>query len=107
MSASNAPTTVIDTTEGWTFAEQTPDDFPTTTKTDDGWVTPPPATTTDGWDAPVASPPRSARELPRNNDHASLHWTAYYDDYCSVHHQIKDNNYYPSRDNHRHRRSHR
>ena len=55
------------------------------------------ATTTDGWDAPPAAPlpAQSAVGQPRTNDHASFHWTACYDDYCSTHRQSKDNNYYP------------
>jgi len=31
------------------------------------------------------------------DDHASLHWTACYDNYCNTHRQSKDNNYYPCR----------
>ena len=46
-------------------------------------------------------------EPPRAHAHASLYWTACYDDYCSTYRQMKDNNYYPSRANNRHRRSHR
>ena len=71
----------VDTTEGWTFADNnTGPEFPTTT---------------DEWNAlPTApSPPLSTVGQPRTNDHASLHWTACYDDYCGVHRQMKDNNY--------------
>jgi len=41
------------------------------------------------------SPPLSAGGQPRSDEHASLHWTACYDDYCIAHRQMKDNNYYP------------
>jgi len=62
------------------------------------------ATTTDGWNVATApSPPLSAVGQPRQDDHASLYWTACYNDYCSVHRQMKDNNYYP----HQSRRPHR
>jgi len=46
----------------------------------------------------------SAVGQPSTNDHASLHWTACYDDYCGVHHQMKNDNYYPQRSTSRHRR---
>jgi len=36
----------------------------------------------------------SAVGHPHLDDHASLHWTAYYDDYCSTHRQSKNYNYY-------------
>ena len=60
----------IDTAEGWTFA----DNHPTTSEL---------PTTTNDWDAlPTAPTP------PLTNNHASLHWTACYDDYCGVHRQM-------------------
>jgi len=54
---------------------------------------------TDRWATPPSapSPQLSAAGQPRTNDHASLHWTACYDDYCNTHRQSKDNNYYPRR----------
>jgi len=39
----------------------------------------------------------------RTDDHASLHWTACYDDYCNTHRQSKDNNYYPRQSRRHHR----
>jgi len=109
MSAPHSIATTIDTTEGWTFTNNdTSNEFPTTTKADEGWGEAPAATTTEGWGTTPAapSPPLSAVGQPRTNDHASLHWTACYDDYCGVHRQMKDNNYYPRRANGRHRRNH-
>ena len=83
MSATHSMATTIDTTEGWTFTSE----FPTTTTPDDNWSIA--ATTTNNRDAlpTVPTPP------PDTDDHVSLHWTACYDDYCSVHCQMKDNNY--------------
>jgi len=79
-------TTTIDANKGWTFADNNPiPEFPTTTEPDTNWGMPPTA----------PSPPLSAAGQPRANDHASLHWTACYDDYCKAHRQMKDNNYYP------------
>jgi len=91
-------TTTIDTNEGWTF----PDDnnpipeFPTTTEPNNSWGIPPAA----------PSPPLSAVGHLHTNDHATLHWTACYNDYCNTHRQMKDNNYYPGRGNDCRRRSH-
>jgi len=107
MSAPHSTTTTIDTTEGWTFTNNdTSNEFPTTTNADDGWGDAPAATTTDGWGpVPTApSPPLSAIGQPRTNDHASLHWTACYDDYCGVHRQMKNDNYYPQQSTSRRRR---
>ena len=89
-------TTTIDANEGSTFADNNPiPEFPTTTEPD------------TNWGMPLApSPPLSAIGQPRPNDHASLHWTACYDDYCQAHRQMKDNNYYPRRGNDRRRRNH-
>jgi len=56
---------------------------------------------------PAPSPPLSAVGQPSANDHAFLHWTACYDDYCNAHRQMKDDNYYPQRGNDRHQRNHR
>jgi hypothetical protein len=118
MSDAGSTITIItnDATEGWTFTPTTeqalqdgaPAQFPTTTPADDGWGIPPAATTTDGWNhIPAApSPPLSAAEQPRTNNHASLHWTACYDDGCSIHRQDKDFAYYPRRANGQHRRNH-
>jgi hypothetical protein len=118
MSDNGSAITIItnNATEGWTFTPMTeqalqdgaPAQFPTTTPDNDDWGMPPTATTTDGWNhIPTApSSPRSARGQPRTNDHASLHWTACYDDECSTHRQAKDNAYYPRRANGRHRRNH-
>jgi len=106
-------TTTVDTNEGWTFTGRScTSEFPITTSADNEQTELPTnepnndwgiaTTTTNGWGTPPAapSPPLSATGQHRTNDHASLHWTAYYDDYCNTHHQSKDNNYYP-------RRSHR
>jgi len=103
-------TTTIDTNEGWTFAGRSrTSEFPITTFADNEQTELPTnepnndwgiaATTTDGWGTPPAAPlpPLSAAGQPRTNDHASLHWTACYDDYCNTHRQSKDNNYYPRR----------
>ena len=101
-------TATVDTNKGWTFAGcSRTSEFPITTSTDieqtklptnepnNDWGIA--ATTTDGWNAPPAapSPPMSAVGQPRTDDHASLHWTACYDDYCNTHRQSKDNHYYP------------
>jgi len=101
-------TATVNTNEGWTFAgcshtsefsittsadtEQT--ELPTNEPNNDWGIA---ATTTDGWGAPQAapSPLLSATGQPHTNDHASLHWTACYDNYCNTHRQSKDNNYYP------------
>jgi len=102
-------TATIDTNEGWTFAGKSrTSEFPTTTEPDNISTELPThneplpdwgiaATTTDGWNAPPPAPlpPMSTVGQPRNDDHASLQWTACYDDYCNTHHQSKDNNYYP------------
>jgi hypothetical protein len=106
MSAYSPNTTIINDepmTEGWTLTTAT------TTPTDDGWGLPPTTENRpDGWTIPPAapSPPVSATG-PSTNNHASLHWTACYDDYCNTHRQSKDNAYYPRRANGRHRRNHR
>ena len=91
-------TTTIDTNEGWTFADDDNpvSEFPTTTEPDNNWGMAP--------DAP--SPPLSAVGHLHTNDHASLHWTACYNDYCNTHRQMKDNNYYLRRGNNCRRRSH-
>jgi len=100
-------TATVDTNKGWTFAGcSRTSEFPITTSTDNEQTELPTnepnndwgiaATTTDGWSAPPAapSPPLSAAGQPHTNDHASLRWTACYDDYCNTHRQSKDNNYY-------------
>jgi len=107
-------TATVDTNKGGTFTGRSrTSEFPITTSTDNEQTESPTnepnndwgiaVTTTDGWglspDTP--SPPLSAAEQPRTNDHASLHWTACYDDYCNTHRQSKDNNYYPHRSRHR------
>ena len=90
-------TTTVDATEGGTFADNNPvPEFPTTTEQDNNWGMPP----------TTPSPPIYAVGQPRVNNHASLHWTACYDNYCEVHRQMKDNNYYPRRGNDHHRRNH-
>jgi len=80
-------TATVDTNEGWTFPNDNnpAPELPTTTEPDNNWGIPPAA----------PSPPMSAVGQPRINDHAPLHWTACYNDYCGTHHQSKDNNYYP------------
>jgi len=105
-----ATTATVDTNEGWTFTGRSHTyKFPITTSADNEQTELPTnepnndwgiaATTTDGWSAPPAapSPPLSAPGQPCTNTHASLHSTAYYDDYCNTHRQSKDNNYYPRR----------
>jgi len=107
-------TATVGTNEGWTFAGRShTSEFPITTSADNEQTELPTnepnndwgiaATTTDRWGAPPAapSPPLSAAGQPHTNDHASLHWTACYDDYCNTHRQSKDNNYYPRRSRHR------
>jgi len=102
-------TATVDTNEGWTLVGRSGTyEFPTTTEPENESTGQPThnenpndwgiaATVTDGWGAPPAapSPPLSAVGQPHTNDHASLYWTACYDDYCSTHRQSKDNNYYP------------
>jgi len=94
MSTTYSPaTTIIDEnepSEGWTL---TPAPAPVH---DDGWGTPAAENRPDSWEHPPAapSPPLSAFK-PTN--HASMHWTACYDDYCGIHRHAKDNNYYPHR----------
>jgi len=102
-------TATVDTNEGWTFAGCSHTyEFPTTTEPNNEATELPlhneplpargiAATTTDGWQAPPAapSPPMCVIGQPRTNDHASLHRTACYEDYCNTHRQRKDNNYYP------------
>jgi len=101
-------TTTVDTNEGCTFTNVEQAELPTKTDNNDNWGIPDKATTTDGWNAPqpAPSPPLSAVGQPSANDHASLHWTACYDDYCNAHRQMKDDNYYPQPGNDRRRRNH-
>jgi hypothetical protein len=118
MSDAGSTITIItdNPTEGWTFTPTTeqalqdgaPAQFPTTTPADDGWGMIPATTTTDGGNhIPAApSPPLSAVEQPRTNDHTSLHWTAFYNDECNTHRHAKDNAYYQRRANGKHRRYH-
>jgi len=101
-------TATVGTNEGWTFAGRSrTSEFPITTSADNEQTELPTnepnndwgiaATTTNGWDAPPAapSPPLSAAGQPHTNDHASLHWTGCYDNYCNTQRQSTDNNYYP------------
>jgi len=96
-------TATVNANEGWTFtnAEQAN----TETEHDNDWGIPANATTTDGWNTPPPTPLPllSAVGLPHANDHASLYWTACYDDDCSTHRQMKDYNYYPQRSSRRRR----
>ena len=87
-------TATVDSNEGWIFpnTDLLSNEFPTTTPPD------------DGWNVPAAPSPPSSTEQPRQDDHASLHWTACYDDYCNTHRQMKNNNYYPRQSRRHHRR---
>ena len=100
-------TATVDANKCWTFTNT--EQANTETEHDYDWGIPANATTTDRWNAPPPppSPPLSAVEQPRTNDHVSLHWTACYDDHCSTHRQMKDYNYYPQRSSGRchHRRN--
>jgi len=100
-------TATFDANEDWTFTNAKQAN--TETEHDNNWGIPANATITDGWNAPPPAPstPLSAVGQPRTNDHASLHPTTCYDDYCGAHHQMKDDNYYPQRGNDCHRRNHR
>jgi hypothetical protein len=65
-------------------------------ETADGWTRLPTPTndTTDGWDdIPPPLPPTTFKEP----DHAALHWSHCYDDYCETHRHAKDNNNYHPR----------
>jgi len=101
-------TATVITNEGWTFTNVEQAELPMMPDNNDNWGIPDNATTTDGWNAPppAPSPPLSAVGQPSANDHASLHWTACYDDYCNTHRQMKDDNYYPQRGNDHRRRNH-
>jgi len=91
----------VDTNEGWTFAGRShtsefptanePDNLNESTEHPNDWGIA--ATTTDGWNAPPAapSPLLSTVGQPCTDDHASLHWTACYDDYCNTHIRKKKN----------------
>jgi len=85
-------TATVDTNEGWTFTNVEQAELRTMTDNNDNWGIPDNATTTDGCNTPppAPSPPLSAVGQPSANDHASLHWTACYDDYCNAHRQMKD-----------------
>ena len=87
--------TTGDANEGWTFTNG--EQANTKTEHDNNWGNPANATTMDGWNAPLPapSPPLSTVGQPHANDHASLHWTACYDDYCGAYCQMKDDNYHP------------
>jgi len=73
-------TATIDTNEGWTFPNDNNPvpEFPAMTEPDNNWGIPP----------TTPSPPPSAVGHPHTNDHASLHRTACYDDYCYSSHCI-------------------
>jgi hypothetical protein len=67
------------------------------TETADGWTRLPTPTndTTSGWDDTPATPPLPPTVF-KEPDHASLHWSHCYDDYCGTHRHAKDNhNYHP------------
>jgi hypothetical protein len=69
------------------------------TETADGWTRLPTPTndTTNGWDDVPSTPPLPPTVF-KEPDHASLHWSHCYDDYCETHRHAKDNNnYYPHR----------
>jgi hypothetical protein len=67
------------------------------TETADGWTRLPTPTndTTNGWDD-ASSPPPLPPTVFKEPDHAALHWSHCYDDYCEIHRHAKDNhNYHP------------
>jgi len=99
-------TATVDANEDWTFSNTKQAN--TETEHDNNWGIPANTTTMDGWNAPppAPSPPLSTGGQPCDNDHVSLHWTAYYDDYCGTHRQMKDDNYYPQRGNNHRRCNH-
>jgi len=101
QSKNMSTTATVDANEGWTFTNAK--QVNTETEHDNNWGIPTNATTTDRWNTPppAPSPPLSAGGQPHANDHASLHWTACYDDYCGAHRQMKGDNYYPQRGNDR------
>jgi len=104
--SSMSTTATVDTNEGWTFTGRSRTcEFPTTTEPDNESTELPTCnenpndwgiatTMTDRWGTLPAtpSPPLSAVEQPRTDNHVSLHWMACYDDYCNTHRQSKDNN---------------
>jgi hypothetical protein len=115
MSDTYCTTTTIanEPTEGWTLIltteqtlqEEATNEFPTTTSADDGRGPPPTnKNRADDWTVPPAAPSPPVSTV---DNHASLHCTACYNDYCNLHHQSKDNAYYPRRANGGHRRNHR
>jgi hypothetical protein len=68
-------------------------------ETTDGWTRLPTPTNnaTSGWDS-IPSPPPLPSTVFEEPNHASLHWSHCYDDYCETHRHAKDNNnYHPRR----------
>jgi hypothetical protein len=68
-------------------------------ETTDGWTRLPTPTnnTTSGWDN-IPSPPPLPSTVFEEPNHALLHWSHCYDDYCETHRHAKDNhNYHPRR----------
>jgi hypothetical protein len=68
-------------------------------ETTDGWTRLPTPTNdaTSGWDS-IPAPPPLPPTIFKEPDHASLHWSHCYNDYCETHRHAKDNhNYHPRR----------
>jgi hypothetical protein len=68
-------------------------------ETTDGWTRLPTPTNdaTSSWDS-IPAPPPLPPTVFKEPDHASLHWSYCYNDYCETHRHAKDNNnYHPRR----------
>jgi hypothetical protein len=71
----------------------------------DGWTRLPTPTNdaTSGWDS-IPAPPPLPPTIFKEPDHALLHWSHCYNDYCEIHRHAKDNhNYHPCHTERSHR----